>query len=84
VVPALRELAAGLSAPLAAPVLAVLHLGPQGSELSAILSAAGPMPAKHGKKGRRSRQAASIGAPADRHGMAFQIPFRPLQEPWLL
>jgi two-component system, chemotaxis family, protein-glutamate methylesterase/glutaminase len=43
-VAALRSLAAALPETLSAPVLVVLHIGANRSELPALLNAAGPLP----------------------------------------
>ncbi len=66
---ALRDVLAGFTAPLAAPILVVLHIGAQRSELPTILSAAGPMPAKHGEDGETIRAGQIYIAPPDRHMM---------------
>ncbi|WP_426233048.1 chemotaxis protein CheB [Pararhizobium sp. DWP3-4] len=64
---ALRSLVAGLPASFAAPVLIVLHIGAHRSELPAILTAAGPMPAKHAQDGERIKPGQIYLAPPDRH-----------------
>jgi two-component system chemotaxis response regulator CheB len=68
-VSALRDFAARLSSPLPAPILVVLHIGAQRSELPAILNAAGPTPAKHGEDGEWIRAGHIYLAPPDRHMM---------------
>jgi two-component system chemotaxis response regulator CheB len=68
-VTALRDLASRLSPPPAAPILVVLHIGAQRSELPAILNAAGPTPAKHGEDGELIRPGHIYLAPPDRHMM---------------
>lgn len=66
-VDALRSLVAGLPADLAAPVLIVLHIGAHPSELPALLSAAGALPAKHAEHNERMRPGRIYVAPPDRH-----------------
>lgn len=66
-VSALRDLAARLSSPLTAPVLVVLHIGAQPSELPSLLNAVGPTPAKHGEEGDLIRPGHIYVAPPDRH-----------------
>jgi len=66
-VTALRELTAGLAAPLPAPILIVLHIGALRSELPALLNAAGVTPAKHGEDGEAVRPGRIYVAPPDRH-----------------
>ena len=66
-VSALRTLTAGLTVPLRAPILIVLHIGANRSELPALLSAAGPTPAKHGEDGERVKAGRIYVAPPDRH-----------------
>lgn len=66
-VAALRSIAAQLTSPLAAPILIVLHIGAQRSELPALLNAAGATPAKHGEDGELIRAGRIYVAPPDRH-----------------
>ncbi|PZM14601.1 chemotaxis protein CheB [Rhizobium tubonense] len=66
-VAALRELAAALPATLPAPILVVLHIGANRSELPAILSAAGPIPANHAEDGEIVKPGHIYLAPPDRH-----------------
>jgi len=66
-VKALLFLAASLPRALATPVLVVLHVGEQRSELPALLSAAGPMPAKHAEDGEAMLDGHIYVAPPDRH-----------------
>jgi two-component system, chemotaxis family, protein-glutamate methylesterase/glutaminase len=66
-VSALRDFAARLSPPLAVPILAVLHIGAQPSELPALLNEVGPTPAKHGEEGELIRPGHIYVAPPDRH-----------------
>ncbi len=66
-VTALSSLAAGLTTPLPAPILIVLHVGALPSELPALLSAAGVTPAKHGQDGEAIRPGQIYVAPPDRH-----------------
>ena len=68
-VAALRRLAAGLPAGFQAPVLVVLHVGAHRSELPALLSAAGPLPAKHANDGEIARSGQIYIAPPDHHMM---------------
>jgi two-component system chemotaxis response regulator CheB len=65
---ALRQLAAGLTADLAAPVCVVLHSAPQSpGVLDTILSRAGPLPAVAAVSGRRLQPGRIYVAPPDRH-----------------
>ncbi|MEF2549842.1 chemotaxis protein CheB [Aurantimonas sp. A2-1-M11] len=66
-VPALRALVAALPVTLAAPVLVVLHIGANRSELPALLNAAGPVPAKHAEDGETIAPGHIYVAPPDRH-----------------
>jgi len=66
-VAALRAFTSGLIVPLRAPILIVLHIGAQHSELPAILNASGPTPAKHGEDGERVTPGQIYIAPSDRH-----------------
>ncbi|MDP1913747.1 chemotaxis protein CheB [Brevundimonas sp.] len=66
-VDALRSMVAGLRRDLAAPVLIVLHIGAHRSELPALLSAAGPLPAKHADDNERMQVGQIYIAPPDRH-----------------
>jgi two-component system chemotaxis response regulator CheB len=68
-VTALRDFASRLSSPIPAPILVVLHIGAQRSELPALLNAAGPTPAKHGEDGELIRSGYIYLAPPDRHMM---------------
>lgn len=64
---ALRSLVAGLPRDLAAPILIVLHTGAHRSELPDLLSAAGPIPAKHADDNELMRPGQIYIAPPDRH-----------------
>lgn len=67
-VEALRTLAAGLPADLAAAVLIVLHIPSYAkSQLPAILSRAGPLPAKQAEDGETIEAGRIYVAPPDRH-----------------
>ena len=66
-VTALRSFAAGLTTPLPAPILIVLHVGALPSELPLLLNAAGVTPAKHGEDGELIRRGHMYVAPPDRH-----------------
>ena len=66
-VDALRSLVSGLSGELAAPVLIVLHIGAHRSELPALLSSAGPLPAKHADDNELMQPGQIYIAPPDRH-----------------
>lgn len=50
-VSALQFLVGALPATLSAPVMLVLHVGAYKSSLPALLTAAGPLPAKHAEDG---------------------------------
>ncbi len=63
----LRSLVAGLHPALAAPVLIVLHIGANRSQLPAMLTAAGPIPAKHADDHEPIRPGQIYIAPPDRH-----------------
>jgi two-component system chemotaxis response regulator CheB len=64
---ALRALTAGLTTPLPAPILIVLHLGAQRSQLPDLLNDCGPTPASHGEDGVLVRPGHIYIAPPDRH-----------------
>lgn len=66
-IPALRMLVSGLRPSISAPVLVVLHIGAHQSNLPALLSAAGPLPAKHAKDGEAITPGRIYVAPPDRH-----------------
>jgi hypothetical protein len=68
-VTALQDFASRLSSPIPAPILVVLHIGAQRSELPAPLNAAGPTPARHGEGGELIRAGHIYLAPPDRHMM---------------
>lgn len=66
-VSALRSLVSGLSETFPAPILVVLHIGAQPSELPRLLSAAGPLPAEHAEDGQPILPGHIHVAPPDRH-----------------
>jgi two-component system chemotaxis response regulator CheB len=66
-VSALRSLASALPDTIGVPILIVLHVGSQPSELPALLSAAGPIPAKHGEDGEPILPNHIYIAPPDHH-----------------
>jgi two-component system chemotaxis response regulator CheB len=66
-VSALQDFVSRLSSPLAVPILGVLHIGAQRSELPMLLNAAGPTPAKHGEDGELIKPGHIYLAPPDRH-----------------
>ena len=66
-VSALLSLTKGLSEPLSVPILVVLHIGAQPSELPDLLNKAGPTPAKHGENGEKLLPGVIYVAPPDRH-----------------
>ena len=67
-VEALRELVAGLPPDLPATVLVVLHVPETGrSALPAILTRAGPLPARHPVDGQRLRRGEILVAPPNHH-----------------
>ncbi|WP_080588188.1 chemotaxis protein CheB [Rhizobium hidalgonense] len=78
---ALHELAAALPATLPVPVLVVLHIGAHRSELPAILSAAGPVPAKHAEDGENIQSGCIYLAPPDRHMIVVDGQLRLLRSP---
>jgi hypothetical protein len=65
-VDALRSLAAALPHTFPATILVVLHVGAHRSELPELLSAAGPLPAKHADEGERIRPSRIYVAPPGR------------------
>jgi two-component system chemotaxis response regulator CheB len=67
VVKALQSFVAGLTAPLAAPILIVLHIGAHPSELPSLLNSAGATPAKPGEDGEAIQPGLIYVAPPDRH-----------------
>lgn len=64
---ALRSLVAELPASFPAPILIVLHIGVHRSELPAILTASGPLPAKQAQEGEKIEAGQIYLAPPDRH-----------------
>ena len=64
---ALRVLVGGLPADLAAAVFVVLHIGAHPSELPALLSRAGPLPAVHPDTGDAIQAGHIYVAPPDQH-----------------
>jgi two-component system chemotaxis response regulator CheB len=66
-VSALLSLTAGLLKPLPVPVLIVLHIGAQPSELWSLMNSAGVTPAKQGENGETVRPGVFYLAPPDRH-----------------
>jgi two-component system chemotaxis response regulator CheB len=66
-VSALRLLVGSLPATFSAPILIVLHIGANRSELPALLAAAGPIPAKHADDGEIIAPAHIYVAPPDCH-----------------
>jgi two-component system, chemotaxis family, protein-glutamate methylesterase/glutaminase len=69
-VEALRTIAAGLPADLAAPLLVVLHVPSHStSHLPEILTRAGPLPAAHARDGQRLEPGTVLIAPPDCHLM---------------
>lgn len=66
-VDALRTLVAALPENFSAPVLIVLHIGAYRSELPALLTAVGRVPAKHAEDGEDIRPGQIYVAPPDRH-----------------
>ncbi|TIX79817.1 MAG: chemotaxis protein CheB [Mesorhizobium sp.] len=66
-VAALRSLAAGLPETIGVPILIVLHVGAQPSELPALLNSAGPLPAKHAEDGEQILANRIYVAPPDHH-----------------
>lgn len=65
-VDALKRLASSLPPDFAAPVLIVLHIGPR-SMLPEILTATGPLPARHAEHGEALKPGRIYIAPPDRH-----------------
>ncbi|APA89844.1 chemotaxis protein CheB (plasmid) [Paraburkholderia sprentiae WSM5005] len=66
-VDALRLLASQLPVDIPASIAVVLHIGAHGSMLPALLSYAGPLPAKHAEDGERYAPGTIYVAPPDRH-----------------
>src|SRR5213075_511554 len=64
---AMKSLASMLPANFPAPILLVLHVGDLPSMLPAILSRAGPMPARHAVDGEPLANGTIFVAPPDRH-----------------
>lgn len=64
---ALRFLAAALPEKFSAPILIVLHIGAHRSELPALLTTAGSIPAKHAEDGEMIQRGHIYVAPPDRH-----------------
>ena len=64
---AMKSLASMLPASFPAPILVVLHVGDLPSTLPAILSRAGPMPARHAVDGEPLAKGTIFVAPPDRH-----------------
>ncbi|MBV9990333.1 MAG: chemotaxis protein CheB [Alphaproteobacteria bacterium] len=63
----LQKIAAGLPSDLSVPVLVVLHVGAEPSQLPSILSDAGPLPAAHAKNGEIAQPGRIYVAPPDHH-----------------
>jgi two-component system chemotaxis response regulator CheB len=66
-VPAMLEIAAGLPADFPAAILAVLHIGPNRSQMPELLSRSGPLPSRHPVDGERPERGVIHIAPPDRH-----------------
>ena len=66
-VEALCEIVARLPQRLPATILAVLHVGPHRSALPSLLSAAGPLPARHARDGEMLEQGVIYVAPPNHH-----------------
>lgn len=80
-VSALRQLASALPAAMCAPILIVLHIGAHRSELPVILSAAGPLLAKHAEDGEIIKSGHIYLAPPDRHMVVAGRQLRLLRGP---
>lgn len=80
-VAALRALCAALPSTLSSPVLIVLHIGPHRSELPAILTSAGLLPAKHAENGEMLAPGTIYVAPPDRHMIVEDGKLRLLRGP---
>lgn len=80
-VDALSILVAALPETLPVPVLIVLHIGANRSELPKLLSAAGPIPAKHGEDGEPICPGRIYVAPPDRHMIVARGRLRLLRTP---
>jgi two-component system, chemotaxis family, protein-glutamate methylesterase/glutaminase len=78
---ALTSLASALPETLSAPVLIVLHIGANRSELPALLTAAGPLPATHAKDGETILPSHIYVAPPDRHMIVADGRLRLLRGP---
>jgi two-component system chemotaxis response regulator CheB len=66
-VPALIQIAAGLPADLAAPVVVVLHIGEYPSVLPSLLARQSKLPVSHGRDGESLRPGHIYIAPPDHH-----------------
>lgn len=64
---ALRSIASALPDRLSAPILIVLHVGSQPSQLPSLLNIAGPLLAKHAEDGEQILPGRIYVAPPDRH-----------------
>jgi two-component system chemotaxis response regulator CheB len=80
-VDALRSIVAALPQTLSAPILVVLHVGAHRSELPKILSAAGPLFAKHADDGEKMHPGCIYVAPPDRHLVITNGKMRLLRTP---
>lgn len=80
-VTALRSLAAALPKSLSVPVLVVLHIGANRSELPTLLNAAGPLHASHAEDGETILPGRIYVAPPDRHMIVAQERLRLLRGP---
>ncbi|WP_426124272.1 chemotaxis protein CheB [Pararhizobium sp. PWRC1-1] len=78
---ALRSLVSELPASFSASILIVLHIGAHRSELPAILTASGPIPAKHAQDGEKIAPGQIYLAPPDRHMIVNNGSIRLLRGP---
>jgi two-component system chemotaxis response regulator CheB len=70
-VEALRTIIHGLPADFAAPLLIILHIGTEYSQLPSLLAEVGSMPATHAETGDEIRAGHILVAPTDRHMLAI-------------
>lgn len=80
-VSALRRLVADLQSDFPAPILIVLHIGAHRSELPALLTSVGRLPAAHAEEGESIQPGRIYVAPPDRHMIVSDGHLRLLRGP---